>query len=151
MFDRIAPVYDVMNHLMTAGLDRRWRREAAQAVVRPGDRVLDACCGTGDLALACVRAGAGGVVGLDFAEDDRACAAKSTAVEWVEGDALAAASRTAPSTRPRSDSALRNVEDRARALGSFRGVLCRGGRVAILEIVRPSGRCRSSTRFGSSG
>ena len=52
MFDRIAPVYDAMNHAMTAGLDRRWRRLAADAVVAQGDRVLDACCVTGDLALA---------------------------------------------------------------------------------------------------
>ena len=51
MFDRIAPVYDAMNRVMTVGLDRRWRRLAAE-VVLPGDRVLDACCGTGDLALA---------------------------------------------------------------------------------------------------
>ena len=42
MFDRIAPVYDVMNRVMTVGLDRRWRRLTAEAVVRPGDRVLDA-------------------------------------------------------------------------------------------------------------
>jgi len=41
MFDRIAPVYDAMNRVMTAGLDRRWRRFTAEAVVRPGDRVLD--------------------------------------------------------------------------------------------------------------
>ena len=57
MFDRIAPVYDVMNRAMTAGLDRRWRAETARAVVSPGDRVLDACCGTGDLAIAAQRAG----------------------------------------------------------------------------------------------
>ena len=43
MFDRIAPLYDLMNRLMTAGLDQGWRRAAAQAVVRPGDRVLDLC------------------------------------------------------------------------------------------------------------
>ena len=52
MFDRISPVYDAMNRVMTAGLDRRWRRLTVEAVVQPGDRVLDACCGTGDLALA---------------------------------------------------------------------------------------------------
>ena len=52
MFDRIAPVYDVMNRVMTAGLDQRWRKLAVNAVVWPGDRVLDACCGTGDLAVA---------------------------------------------------------------------------------------------------
>ena len=61
MFDRIAPVYDAMNRTMTAGLDRRWRRATAEAVVRPGDDVLDACCGTGDLAVAGARAG-----GLEF-------------------------------------------------------------------------------------
>ena len=65
MFDRIAPVYDVMNRVMTMGLDLRWRRITAQAVVRSGDRVLDACCGTGDLAIAAQKAG-GTVTGLDF-------------------------------------------------------------------------------------
>ena len=67
MFDRIAPVYDVMNRVMTAGLDGRWRRLAVNEVVWPGDRVLDACCGTGDLAVEAERRG-GRVVGLDFSE-----------------------------------------------------------------------------------
>ena len=66
MFDRIAPVYDAMNRVMTAGLDVRWRRLAAHAVVRPGDRVLDAACGTGDFAVADAAAGASRVTGLDF-------------------------------------------------------------------------------------
>ena len=61
MFDRIAPVYDVMNRVMTAGLDVRWRRLAAASAVRAGDRVLDAACGTGDLAIADLKAGAGKV------------------------------------------------------------------------------------------
>src|SRR3982750_3934124 len=68
MFDRIAPVYDVMNRVMTAGLDVRWRRLTATAAVRAGDSVLDAACGTGDLAIADLRAGAGKVTGLDFSE-----------------------------------------------------------------------------------
>ena len=67
MFDRIAPVYDVMNRAMTAGLDGRWRRLTARSVVRPRDRVLDACSGTGDLAVACAEAG-GRVTGLDVSE-----------------------------------------------------------------------------------
>ena len=67
MFDGIARVYDPMNRMLTAGLDGRWRRRTAAAVVRTGDRVLDACCGTGDLALADERAG-GTVIGLDFSE-----------------------------------------------------------------------------------
>ena len=70
MFDRIAPVYDAMNRLMTLGLDQRWRQLTAEAVVGPNDRVLDACCGTGDLAVAAERAG-GRVVGLDFSEPAR--------------------------------------------------------------------------------
>jgi len=88
MFDRIAPVYDAMNRTMTAGLDRRWRAETARAVVSPGDRVLDACCGTGDLAIAAQRAG-GRVTGVDFSQRmlERA-RAKSDAVEWIEGDVL---------------------------------------------------------------
>src|SRR5438445_4387279 len=84
MFDRIAPVYDLMNRVMTAGLDQRWRRLTAAAVVRAEDRVLDACCGTGDLAVASVRAG-GQVMGLDFSQRmlERA-RRKSAAVEWVQ-------------------------------------------------------------------
>ena len=89
MFDRIAPVYDVMNRVMTVGLDRRWRKLAVAEVVWPGDRVLDACCGTGDLAVEAERRG-GRVVGLDFSERmlERA-RKKSGAIEWVQGDALA--------------------------------------------------------------
>src|SRR5262245_4769598 len=83
MFDRIAPVYDAMNRVMTAGLDRRWRRITIDETVRACDRVLDACCGTGDLAVA-ARARGADVVGLDFSEPmlDRA-RRKDPAVEWV--------------------------------------------------------------------
>src|SRR6266540_4461990 len=89
MFDRIAPVYDPMNRLMTAGLDQNWRRRAAAAVVRPGDRVLDACCGTGDLAMADAQAG-GRVTGLDFSERmlERA-RRKHREITWIAGDMLA--------------------------------------------------------------
>src|SRR5207253_10888381 len=89
MFDRIAPVYDAMNRLMTAGLGRRWRRITAEAVVRSGDAVLDACCGTGDLAIACAHAG-GRVTGLDFSEAmlERA-RRKAPELDWVRGDLLA--------------------------------------------------------------
>jgi uroporphyrinogen decarboxylase len=63
-----------MNRAMTAGLDRRWRRLTVGAVVRPGDRVLDVCCGTGDLAIG-ARAAGGEVIGLDWRVDlDRAWA-----------------------------------------------------------------------------
>ena len=143
MFDRIAPVYDAMNHVMTAGLDRRWRRETARAVVSPGDRVLDACCGTGDLALADLRAGGARVTGLDFSEQmlERA-RAKSSAVEWVQGDALAL-----PFADDSFDAAtvgfgVRNLDDLESGLRELRRVLRPGGRVGILEITRPRGVLR---------
>ena len=69
MFDRIAPVYDAMNRVMTGGLDRRWRRITVEQAVRPGDRVLDACCGTGDLALAARSHDARGVDGAPDSQD----------------------------------------------------------------------------------
>ena len=88
MFDRIAPVYDLMNRVMTVGLDQRWRRLTVRLVVSKGDRVLDACCGTGDLAVAARKAGAE-VVGLDFsgAMLERA-RRKDPSLEWIQGDLL---------------------------------------------------------------
>src|SRR5215207_7151990 len=71
MFDRIAGVYDLMNTAMTAGMHHRWRERAAErAELGPGDAALDACCGTGDLALELAgRVGSeGSVVGCDFSE-----------------------------------------------------------------------------------
>ena len=140
MFDRIAPVYDVMNHVMTAGLDRRWRRVTAEAVVRPGDRVLDGCCGTGDLALACVRAGAGSVVGLDFSPRmiERA-RRKSAAVAWVEGDALSLPFDEAAFDAATVGFGVRNVSDLDQALRELARVLAVGGRLGILEITQPTG------------
>ena len=139
MFDRIAPVYDAMNRVMTAGLDQRWRRITAEAVVRRGDRVLDACCGTGDLAVA-DRAAGGEVTGLDFSERmlERA-RRKAPALEWVRGDLL-----TLPFADASFDAAtvgfgVRNVEDLDRALAELRRVLRPGGRLGVLEITRPRG------------
>jgi demethylmenaquinone methyltransferase/2-methoxy-6-polyprenyl-1,4-benzoquinol methylase len=139
MFDRIAPVYDAMNHVMTAGLDRRWRRRTAEAAVRPGDRVLDACCGTGDLALACARLG-GRVTGLDFSERmlERA-RRKASELEWVRGDLLSLPFADSTFDAATIGFGIRNVEDMERALRELRRVLRREGRLGILEITRPHG------------
>ena len=139
MFDRIAPVYDLMNRLMTAGLDQRWRRRAVEASVHPGDRVLDACCGTGDLAVAALRAGCT-VVGLDFSERmlERA-RRKSGEVEWVRGDLLDLPFADASFDAATVGFGVRNVDDLERALRELRRVLRPGGRLAILEITRPRG------------
>jgi demethylmenaquinone methyltransferase/2-methoxy-6-polyprenyl-1,4-benzoquinol methylase len=139
MFDRIAPVYDVMNRVMTAGLDRRWRAATAEAVVRAGDRVLDACCGTGDLAVACARIG-GKVTGLDFSERmlERA-RRKAPGLEWVRGDLLSLPFEDASFDAATIGFGLRNVEDVEGALRELRRVLAPGGRLGILEITRPRG------------
>ena len=139
MFDRIAPVYDVMNRVMTAGLDLRWRRITAEAVVRPGDRVLDACCGTGDLALAAQKAG-GTVTGLDFAPRmlERA-RRKGPGVTWLEGDLLALPFEDASFEAATVGFGVRNVADLQRALVELRRVLVAGGRVGVLEITQPRG------------
>jgi demethylmenaquinone methyltransferase / 2-methoxy-6-polyprenyl-1,4-benzoquinol methylase len=139
MFDRIAPVYDAMNHIMTAGLDRRWRRIAVQETVRRGDRVLDACCGTGDLAIEARRAGAD-VVGLDFSEPmlERA-RRKEPAIEWVLGDVLALPFDDASYDAITVGFGVRNVDDLEAGLRELRRVLREGGRVGILEITQPRG------------
>jgi demethylmenaquinone methyltransferase/2-methoxy-6-polyprenyl-1,4-benzoquinol methylase len=142
MFDRIAPVYDLMNRTMTAGLDGRWRRLTAEAVVRPGDLVLDACCGTGDLALAGARAG-GVMTGLDFSERMLARARrKSDAIEWVEGDLLALPFADGHFDAVTVGFGIRNVPELHDGLRELRRVLRPGGRLGVLEIVRPRGVLR---------
>jgi demethylmenaquinone methyltransferase / 2-methoxy-6-polyprenyl-1,4-benzoquinol methylase len=147
MFDRISPVYDLMNRVLTAGLDGRWRRLTAAAVVSPGDRVLDACCGTGDLALADLEAG-GDVTAVDFSERmlERA-RPKSDAVRWVRGDAM-----TLPFEDASFDSAtigfgIRNVADLEAGLAELARVLSPGGRLACLEITQPRGLLRPFFRL----
>jgi demethylmenaquinone methyltransferase/2-methoxy-6-polyprenyl-1,4-benzoquinol methylase len=139
MFDRIAPVYDLMNRAITAGLDGRWRRLTAQAVVRPGDSVLDACCGTGDLALADAAEG-GRVTGLDFSAAmlERA-RRKSSELEWVQGDLLALPFGDGSFDAVTVGFGVRHAEDLDAALRELRRVLRPGGRLAVLDIVRPKG------------
>ncbi|MFL6014264.1 MAG: class I SAM-dependent methyltransferase [Gaiellaceae bacterium] len=142
MFDRIAPVYDVMNRVMTAGLDQRWRRATAKAVVEPGDRVLDAACGTGDLAVIAARAG-GKVTGLDFSEAmlERA-RRKAPELDWVRGDLLALPFEDESFDAATVGFGVRNVADLPGALEELRRVLKPGGRLGILEITRPRGPLR---------
>ncbi len=140
MFDRIAPVYDLMNRVMTAGLDQRWRRLTVRAVVRPGNRVLDACCGTGDLAVAAKAGGAREVVGLDFSPRmlERA-RRKDGAIEWVEGDVLELPFEDASFDAATVGFGVRNVADLERGLAELRRVLRPGGRLGVLEITKPRG------------
>ncbi len=142
MFDRIAPFYDTMNRVMTAGLDRRWRRETVRETVSPGDRVLDAACGTGDLAIEAARSGAR-VVGLDFSEAmlERA-RRKAPQLEWVQGDLLALPYGDGEFDAATVGFGIRNVADLEAGLRELRRVVRPGGRVGILEITRPRGALR---------
>jgi demethylmenaquinone methyltransferase / 2-methoxy-6-polyprenyl-1,4-benzoquinol methylase len=140
MFDRIAPVYDAMNRVMTAGLDRRWRKATVQAAVRPGDRVLDACCGTGDLAHAAWKSGAGHVTGIDFSERmlERA-RRKVPELEWLQADVLALPFEDASFDSAVVGFGIRNVDDLEAGIRELRRVLRPGGRLGILEITTPRG------------
>jgi demethylmenaquinone methyltransferase / 2-methoxy-6-polyprenyl-1,4-benzoquinol methylase len=139
MFDRIAGVYDLMNTVMTAGLHHRWRERAADlARIGPGSRAVDVATGTGDLALALARRGAE-VVGSDFSERmlERA-RAKSGAVRWEHGNALAL-----PYPDDAFDAATigfgaRNLADLPRGIGEMARVVRPGGRVVVLEITQPA-------------
>jgi demethylmenaquinone methyltransferase / 2-methoxy-6-polyprenyl-1,4-benzoquinol methylase len=146
MFDRIAGVYDLMNGAMTAGLHHRWRARAADmAELGPGDSALDACCGTGDLALALAkRTGpAGRVIGSDFSERmldiARAKAAERGAVgvrfEW--GNALELPYDDRSFDAVTVGFGVRNLADLERGVGELARVLKPGGRLVILEITQP--------------
>ena len=144
MFDRIAGVYDRMNAVMTAGLDRRWRARAADlAAVAPGDRVLDVATGTGDLALELAErvAPGGEVVGADFAEAMLARAREKAAgrpdlrFEW--GDALALDYPDDGFAAATVGFGARNFADLHRGLGEMARVVRPGGRVVVLEITTP--------------
>jgi demethylmenaquinone methyltransferase / 2-methoxy-6-polyprenyl-1,4-benzoquinol methylase len=140
MFDRIAPFYDGMNRVMTAGLDRRWRKATIHETVQRGDRVLDACCGTGDLAVAARDAGAGEIVGVDFSEQmlERA-RRKAPELEWIQADVLALPFEDGSFDAAVVGFGVRNVEDLEGAIREFRRVLRPGGRLGILEITTPRG------------
>jgi demethylmenaquinone methyltransferase/2-methoxy-6-polyprenyl-1,4-benzoquinol methylase len=140
-----------MNHAMTAGLDRRWRRLAAETVVRPGDAVLDACCGTGDLAIAAERAG-GRVTGLDFSERMLVRArGKSDSIEWVLGDVIALPFDDASFDAVTVGFGIRNVPDLEAGIAELGRVLRPGGRVACLEITRPEGMLKPFFRLWFDG
>jgi len=149
MFASIAPRYDLLNRVLSAGQDQRWRRRVVAALppLRAGDRVLDLCSGTGDLALAIERAAPPGtrVHASDFCEDMLArLPAKAARVGCIPrlavADALALPYAPARFRAVTVAFGLRNVQDPAAAVGEMARVLSPGGRLLILEFSRPEGR-----------
>lgn len=147
MFDAIAGRYDFLNHLLSAGIDRRWRRRAIASLGLTGtERLVDLCTGTADLAIAACAAqpGAKRVVGIDFAGamlrvggDKVAASAAASRITLVRGDA------TRVPIAPHSVDAvtvafgIRNVDDTQTAVGEMARILRPGGRCAILEFAIP--------------
>lgn len=141
MFDRIAPTYELVNSLSSAGQDRYWRRRAVRlSGAGATDEVLDIACGTGDLARAFARAGVSRVIGADFAMDMlRQASRRATAgVTWCLADAqrlpVAAGSFTIASCA----FGVRNFQSLSAGLAEMHRVLRPGGRAVILEFSLPT-------------
>jgi demethylmenaquinone methyltransferase/2-methoxy-6-polyprenyl-1,4-benzoquinol methylase len=144
MFARIVPRYDLVNRLMTMGLDRRWRRRTAQMAAPHGAVALDLATGTGDLALELADQGARFVVGADFCPEMLTAAvqkvrphAGGAGIAFMAGDAqrLPFADNTFDCLV--NGFLLRNLSDLDSALREFRRVLKPGGRLACLDLTHP--------------
>ncbi len=148
MFDAIATKYDFLNHVLSAGIDRRWRRRAIRSLALTGrERVLDVCTGTGDLAIAArtARPAAARVVGVDFAaamlrvgHDKLRRRGLTEVVTLVRGDATRIPAAGASVDAVTIAFGIRNVENINTACDEIYRVLKRGGRLAVLEFSIPT-------------
>lgn len=145
MFAEIAPRYDLVNRMLSGGIDVWWRHVTVRrAPPPPAGAILDVCTGTGDLALAYARAATPGVriVASDFCRPmlDRGVEKARVAgksVEWIEADAQALPFPDAEFDLVTVAFGLRNIADTARGLAEMSRVLKPGGRLAILEFSLP--------------
>ena len=148
MFDAIAPRYDFLNHLLSAGIDRYWRARAIRSLGLTGrERVLDLCTGTADLAIAARTAhpGAARVVGVDFAGAMLRIGAEKLRrhrltgeIALVRGDAMRIPVADASVDAVTVAFGIRNVENAQTACSDMHRVLKPGGRLAILEFAVPT-------------
>lgn len=145
LFTQIAPRYDWFNRLASCGLDRRWRRLAlAYGEIRPGQRVLDVCAGTGDLALLCARRqqGHGEVLGIDMNREmlgwaRRKQQAQGLSVRWCQGDAEELPFVADSFDRVLIGFSTRNLSNLIKGLQEMMRVLRPSGRLVVLETGYP--------------
>lgn len=150
MFNAIAPRYELVNSLFSAGRDTYWRRKAVELTcVQSDDLVLDLACGTGDFARAFARAEPACIVGVDFAHEmllraagltPRGRTARRVArdLHWVEADALRLPFREGTFSIVSCAFGVRNFADWDAGLAEVRRILRPGGRAVILEFQRPA-------------
>jgi len=141
MFGRVAPHYDLLNHLLSLNIDRHWRRSVARrfrtVLARSDARVLDLCCGTGDLALALQREGPAQVMASDFCHPMLVRAAKKQTPRLFEADALCLPFPENSVDLITIAFGFRNLSDYDGGLREMLRLLRPGGHVAILEFSEP--------------
>jgi len=156
MFDRIAPRYDLLNRVLSAGTDVRWRRAAVDLLeLRPAARVLDLCTGTADLLVEALgRDAASRGVGVDLSSGMLSRGARKLRERRLDARAglVGGDAERLPLRDGRFDGALvafgiRNVSDRPRALREARRVLKPGGRLVVLEFSMPRGLLGAAYRL----
>ena len=141
MFARVARRYDLANHVLSFNIDRVWRARTVRRVrpilERPGARVLDICCGTGDLTLALARECRAPVLGSDFCHPMLVAARRKGAADLFEADALRLPLRDASLDLVTVAFGFRNLANYGAGLAEMRRVLRPGGTAAILEFSDP--------------
>jgi demethylmenaquinone methyltransferase/2-methoxy-6-polyprenyl-1,4-benzoquinol methylase len=141
MFAQISPRYDLLNHLLSANIDRKWRKAVArklQQLLPPGSTVLDVACGTGDLSIELFASANVQVIGADFCRPMLEIAArKAPRICFVEADALRLPFPDASFTGVTIAFGLRNLASVESGLRELRRVLKPEGWLAILEFSRP--------------
>lgn len=144
MFGSIAGHYDLLNHLLSFNLDRRWRARAVQRVAEvlehPDARVLDLCCGTGDILAAIEKHKTTAVFGSDFCHPMLIAARRKVVSPLFEADALALPLGGASLDLITVAFGFRNLANYITGLEELLRVLKPGGVVAILEFSQPSNR-----------
>jgi demethylmenaquinone methyltransferase/2-methoxy-6-polyprenyl-1,4-benzoquinol methylase len=152
LFATIAPRYDLINDLQSLGLHRYWKRRLLRlAGVKAGERVLDLCCGTGDVALAFARSGAR-VAGLDFSAPMLAIArfrlSAQSPVDFIQSDALRTPFVNESFDVVTVSYGLRNLSCFQEALLEMWRVLKPGGRLLVLDFGKPEKRLWRAVYFG---